>query len=98
MRSEAFMTTPRLHILGTKTRERPSSVRTIFADGSADRSLRTGVDLELSHWYPNRTPESYKADTSTEICMNFVASADVNFDLVINNHADVVAFWRYSPS
>ena len=78
-----------LYIVGTRALERPSSHRAIFADGSADSTLREGVDLELSHWFPNRTPERYKADTSTEICMNFVASGDVDFDLVVNNHADV---------
>ena len=47
------------------------------------------IDLELSHWVPNRTPAKFKADTSTEICMNFVASGDLDYDLVVNNHADV---------
>ena len=69
--------------------ERPSSRRTIFADGSPDTDMRDGVDLELSHWFPNRTPEKFAADTSTEICMNFVASEDADFELVVNNHADV---------
>lgn len=77
------------YILGSET-ERPSSRRTIFVDGSPDKSYREGVDMELSHWIPNRTPGKYKADTSTEICMNFIAeeSSD-NWDLAINNHLDV---------
>ncbi len=68
--------------------ERPESRRTIFADGASE-GLREGIDLELSHWVPNRTPANFKADTSTEICMNFVASGDLDYDLVVNNHADV---------
>ena len=51
--------------------------------------MRDGVDLELSHWVPNRTPGKFKADTSTEICMNFVESRELDYDLVVNNHADV---------
>ena len=38
---------------------------------------------------PNRTPQNFKADTSTEICMNFVAEGAADYELVINNHADV---------
>lgn len=80
---------PHFHILGSQT-ERPSSVKTIFADGSADKTFRPDVDMELSHWIPNRTPERFKADTSTEICMNFVAEQSVEgWDLAINNHMDV---------
>jgi len=83
------MPTPRMYIAGTTLVERPASRRTIFADGSADASMREGIDLELSHWVPNRTPERFKADTSTEICMNFLACGDRNYGLVVNNHADV---------
>ena len=79
---------PELYIEGTKTRERPHSRRTLFADG-AGTGLRDGIDIELSHWMPNRTPSKFKADTSTEICMNFVGSRELNYDLVVNNHADV---------
>jgi hypothetical protein len=80
---------PRMYIEGTKCLERPDSRRTVFADGTADATFRTAVDLELSHWIPNRTPVALKADTSTEICMNFVASGDADYELVVNNHADV---------
>lgn len=70
--------------------ERPPSQRTIFADGSADETYREGIDLELSHWVPNRTPTRYKADTSTEICLNFVADPLPGpWELAINNHLDV---------
>jgi hypothetical protein len=77
-----------LYVTGTAA-GRPDSRRTIFADGSADASFRDGVDLELSHWVPNRTPARFKADTSTEICMSFAASGAADYDLVVNNHADV---------
>jgi hypothetical protein len=80
---------PRMYIEGTKCLERPDSRRTVFADGTADATFRTDVDLELSHWIPNRTPAAFKADTSTEICVNFVASGDADYELVVNNHADV---------
>ncbi|PWK14884.1 DUF6687 family protein [Tumebacillus permanentifrigoris] len=79
---------PQFFVLGSSD-VRPASARTIFADGSADATYREGVDLELSHWIPNRTPERYKANTSTEICMNFVAEhATDGWELAINNHLD----------
>jgi hypothetical protein len=69
---------------------RPASKQTIFADGSADDSFRPGLDVELSHWVPNRTPARYKADTSTEICLRFVADPlPGDWDLCVNNHLDV---------
>jgi hypothetical protein len=78
-----------LYVLGSR-RPRPVSKRTIFADGSADETFRDDVDLELSHWLPNRTPPELKADTSTEICMRFVAGAPAgSWDLAVNNHLDV---------
>ncbi|GEN34393.1 DUF6687 family protein [Aneurinibacillus danicus] len=77
------------YILGSKTR-RPASNRTIFTDGAPDATFRSDMDLELSHWIPNRTPGVYKADTSTEICMNFLSRNDTNdWDLAVNNHVDV---------
>jgi hypothetical protein len=78
----------RLYIAGTKLIERPESRRTIFADGAGD-GMRDGIDVELSHWVPNHTPAKFKADTSTEICMNFVLARELDYDLVVNNHADV---------
>src|SRR5262245_50943234 len=78
-----------LYVLGSR-RPRPTSAGTIFADGSADETFRERIDLELSHWLPNRTPPEFKADTSTEICMRFVASSPHgSSDLAINNHLDV---------
>ena len=52
--------------------ELPESEATVYVDGSPPGPFREAQDLELSHWVPNRTPERYKADTSTEICLNFV--------------------------
>ena len=70
--------------------KRPPSKQTIFCDGSADNTFREGTDIELSHWVPNRTPRPYKADTSTEICLNFIQNPQgAEWDLVVNNHADV---------
>ncbi|MBA4495658.1 DUF6687 family protein [Paenactinomyces guangxiensis] len=77
------------YILGSE-QERPSSRKTIFVDGSPDSSFREGIDMELSHWIPNQTPERYKADTSTEICMKFISEeSSEDWDLAINNHLDV---------
>jgi hypothetical protein len=78
------------HIEGSR-RPRPASARTIHCDGSAGAGFRSGVDLELSHWLPNRTPPRYKADSSTEICLNFAAAGEAigACDLALNNHVDV---------
>lgn len=80
---------PRFYIMGSE-RKRPSSRKTIFTDGAPDDTFRPGMDMELSHWIPNRTPEPYRADTSTEICMNFVSRhSTADWELAINNHLDV---------
>ncbi len=61
--------------------------------------LVPGAELDLSHWAKNRTPEAYRADTSTEIALRFVASPDaklVRQKLVVNNHFDTdgaLAIW-----
>jgi hypothetical protein len=54
--------------------------------------LVPGAVLDLTHWQGNRTPGKYKADTSTEIALNFAGSpaaldewADA---VVVNNHFD----------
>ncbi len=57
--------------------------------------------LELSHWPRNRTPVEVKADTSTEIALNYLRSLDreryrAGADAVSNNHFDVdglLAMW-----
>jgi hypothetical protein len=79
----------RIHLLGEDD-ARPPATRTIYADGSADADFRAGVDLELSHWVPSTTPARWEADTSTEICLRFVADPPADhFELAVNNHADV---------
>lgn len=70
-------------------RPRPPGAAVIYCDGGTDEEVREGVDLELSHWIPNRTPARFKADTSTEICLRFVESGERGFDVVVNNHVDV---------
>lgn len=66
----------------------------LYADGSAHDGFRPGIDLELSHWVPTTTPPALAADTSTEICLDFVSGGHAgsgidDFDLAVNNHADV---------
>jgi hypothetical protein len=76
------------HIEGSQS-PRPSAREVIYCDGGTDDQFREGFDLQLSHWLPNQTPDRFKADTSTEICLNFVAGGEQCFDLVVNNHVDV---------
>ncbi len=57
---------------------------------STSGSLREGLDIELSHWNPNITEDRYKADSSTEIALNFIVFGNLPEDgLVVNNHLDV---------
>ncbi|MBI4243959.1 MAG: hypothetical protein HY606_07710 [Planctomycetes bacterium] len=78
-----------IYIVGSKL-PRPRSEKTIYIDGAAGSAFREGVDIELSHWVPNRTPLQYKADTSTEIVINFAADPlPGDWDLSVNNHLDV---------
>jgi hypothetical protein len=66
---------------------------------SCDGLVR-GASLDLTHWQGNHTPVEYKADTSTEIAMNFASSPEA-FDrwadaVVLNNHFDtdgILAAW-----
>jgi hypothetical protein len=54
--------------------------------------LVPGAALDLTHWQGNRTPQRYKADTSTEIALNFVGSPESVEEwadaVVVNNHFD----------
>ncbi|HEV7721882.1 MAG TPA: DUF6687 family protein, partial [Iamia sp.] len=82
---------PRFHVVGSSTATPPSD-RTLYVDGSAGSDHRPEADLELSHWVPTTTPARWAADTSTEICLRFLADppADVAaYDLAVNNHVDV---------
>lgn len=57
---------------------------------STSGSLREGLDIELSHWNPNITEDRFKADSSTEIALNFLVFGQLPEDgLVVNNHLDV---------
>jgi hypothetical protein len=79
------------YVIGSQ-RPRPGSQAVIYADGSPGADFREGVDIELSHWVPNRTAEEFKAKTSTEICLKFVdknRGNSVKYDLAVNNHFDV---------
>lgn len=62
--------------------------------------LVAGASLDLTHWQGNHTPVQYKADTSTEIALNFALSPEAFEDwadaVVVNNHFDtdgVLAAW-----
>jgi hypothetical protein len=70
-------------------------VPTIGCDG-----LVPGAALDLTHWQGNRTPARFKADTSTEIALNFAKSPEAakQWDraVVINNHFDtdgILSIW-----
>lgn len=79
----------RFYAEGSKAK-RPDSHCTIYVDGTAGADFREGLDIELSHWIPNRTEERYKAGTSTEICFKFLeANKTYPYDLVVNNHLDI---------
>jgi hypothetical protein len=62
--------------------------------------LVPGAALDLTHWQGNRTLLRFKADTSTEIALNFVASPEAVEEwaeaVVVNNHFDtdgVLSIW-----
>src|SRR5215813_2088017 len=67
----------------------------LSVDGTVDNAIH------FSHWNGNRTPASVKADTSTEIALNVVASPNreeltQGVELVTNNHFDtdgVLSCW-----
>jgi hypothetical protein len=72
-----------------------NNVPKLSVDGTVDNSIH------FSHWQGNTTPAEVKADTSTEIALNLVASPNRaaltnNIDLVTNNHFDtdgVLSVW-----
>ena len=64
-----------------------ADVPKLSIDGTVDNSIH------FSHWQGNTTPPEVKADTSTEIALNLVASPNRaaltnNIELVTNNHFD----------
>src|SRR5205807_5539293 len=72
-----------------------ADVPKLSVDGTVDNAIH------FSHWQGNKTPDSVKADTSTEIALNVVAAANRDelmqgIDLVTNNHFDtdgVLSVW-----
>lgn len=72
-----------------------ADVPKLSVDGTVDNSIH------FSHWEGNTTPAEVKADTSTEIALNLVASPNYstltnNIELVTNNHFDadgVLSVW-----
>ena len=69
---------------------RPEAERIIFCDGTGGSLFRAETDLELSHWRPNRTPNEYRAGTSTEICFRFLDNPRPgSWTVAVNNHVDV---------
>lgn len=71
------------------------NVAKLSVDGTVSNSVH------FSHWEGNQTPDEVKADTSTEIALNLVASPNKQeltqgIDLVTNNHFDtdgVLSVW-----
>ena len=71
------------------------SLPKLSVDGTVPNSVH------FSHWEGNKTPEELKADTSTEIALNLVASPQRDkltrgIELVTNNHFDtdgVLSIW-----
>lgn len=67
----------------------------LSVDGTVDNAIH------FSHWNGNKTPESVKADTSTETVLNVVAAPNRSeltrsIELVTNNHFDtdgVLSVW-----
>ncbi len=72
-----------------------ATVPKLSVDGTVDDAIH------FSHWQGNQTPESVKADTSTEIALNLAAAPNRaeltrGIDLVTNNHFDtdgVLSVW-----
>jgi hypothetical protein len=72
-----------------------NDVPKLSVDGTVENSIH------FSHWQGNETPASLKADTSTEIALNLVGSAQRaeltrGIELVTNNHFDtdgVLSVW-----
>ena len=75
--------------------EKLAAAPKLSVDGTVDNAIH------FSHWKGNQTPACVKADTSTEIALNVVASLNRDeltqgIDLVTNNHFDtdgVLSVW-----
>lgn len=72
-----------------------ADVPKLSVDGTVDNAIH------FSHWHGNQTPQSVKADTSTEIALNVVGAPNRDeltqgIELVTNNHFDtdgVLSVW-----
>jgi hypothetical protein len=72
-----------------------AGVPKLSVDGTVENAIH------LSHWQGNETPAHLRADTSTEIALNFVAAPDRDeiargVEVVTNNHFDtdgVLSVW-----
>jgi|JI6StandDraft_1071083.scaffolds.fasta_scaffold754606_2 hypothetical protein len=58
------------YVEGSKGK-RPESSCTIYVDGTAGADFREDLDIELSHWIPNRTEERYKAGRQQRFALTF---------------------------
>src|SRR5436190_8502154 len=75
--------------------DRIANLPKLSVDGTVDQAIH------FSHWHGNQTPPEVKADTSTEIALNLMASPQREkltrgIDLVTNNHFDtdgVLSVW-----
>lgn len=75
-------------LMEKKQQETCEGRSTICVDG-----LVKGVDLQLSHWTNNETPDHLYADLSTEIALKFAAGEGASDPrwadaVVVNNHYD----------
>jgi hypothetical protein len=66
--------------------------RVAFVDMTGADLFHDGDDIDLSHWDPNRTHAAYRADTSTEITLNFAAAHPEHDFFVCMDHADTDGF------
>ncbi len=71
--------------------EELADIDVLSVDGLAPKGLN------LSHWPGNRTPDQFKADTSTEMALKFMKSSDKHrylkgLEIVTNNHYDTDGF------
>jgi Family of unknown function (DUF6687) len=87
--------------------EKERAMRFEFYHDGLDNVPKLSVDgivpnsIHFSHWEGNKTPAAVKADTSTEIALNLVASPNHReltrrIELVTNNHFDtdgVLSVW-----
>lgn len=62
-----------------------------FCDSTGDHLFRPDTDIELSHWFPNKTPAAFRADTSTGMVLRFVADHPDHRYVGVGAHCDTDA-------